>query len=66
MTKPKSLPEIESCPFCKMKRGALAAAQLSEYRNKVEYFVRCGYMACFAAGPRRKTKRNAIIAWNSL
>ena len=64
MSKPKPLPEIESCPFCKMKRGVMAATPSGVM--KYDYFVRCGYMECFAAGPRRKTKRNAIIAWNGL
>ena len=48
------------CPFCRHERCAVFAG----YNAGYNYRVCCLNRYCAASGPRRKTQRAAIAAWN--
>ena len=59
----KPLPEIAKCPFppCKGKGVSSFAYTFPIYSGR-RYLVACD--KCLAEGPRRKTERASILAWN--
>lgn len=63
MTKNKSLPEIECCPFCGNPKPTIWFSD-NIYTDNV-YTIHCDSHKCRGVnGPQRKTKRGAIEAWN--
>ena len=60
MTAPKPLPPINPCPFCGSKR----CSALNYTAPNLCWLILCSN--CFARGPEKSNKRNAIKSWNNL
>lgn len=59
--------EVERCPFCRHRAEAMEWT-IQRSGERVEGWINtvgCTNRSCRATGPRRRTARGAVIAWNS-
>jgi len=57
--------KLKSCPFCKNKPFKRTKLKPIDIGQPYEwYFIKCSKYLCGIVGPWRKTKEEAIKAWN--
>lgn len=56
-------PDLLPCPFC----GASDKSDVfvERHADEISWEVSCNATDCLAAGPLRKTRREAVTAWNT-